>query len=146
MIQHTRVRRVRWAVAGLALIALAFGCSAGDPPNPDAARSATTARADGPPGASDEPSTSPTDTPDAEGDEPAEEATSDADDATLDALEEQYERLGVKDIRGAPGQGVTIRLEDELTVDHAAPVCTAVRSAGFADVTIDIGGTVTPCP
>jgi hypothetical protein len=49
---------VRWAVAGLALIALAFGRSAGDPPNPGA-----------------------------EGDGPAEEEMSDADDAARDALE-----------------------------------------------------------
>jgi hypothetical protein len=130
MIQHARVRRVScWLAAGI-LLSLASGCSAGDPPNPDAARAGTTASAD----------------PDEERNEPAEEELSDADDATLDALEEQFEDRGVKDIRGKSGRSVTIRLEDELTIGHAVAVCTAVRSAGFAAVRIDIDGNVTPCP
>ena len=79
-------------------------------------------------------------------DEPAEEELPEAEDAALDFLEEQYEDRGVKDIRGEPGRGVTIRLEDELTVADAAAVCAAVRAAGFAGVQVDIDGDLAPCP
>ena len=71
---------------------------------------------------------------------------SDADDATLDAIEEQFEDRGVKDIRGEPGTGVTIRLEDELSAADGAAPCAALRAAGFAPARIDIDDVVTPCP
>lgn len=116
------------------LVAVVLGCSAGDPPNPEAARTTIPAPADA--GAA------------AEGPEaaPGEQELSDADDATLDSLEEQFEDHGVKDIRVEPGKGVAIHLEDELTIRDARPVCAAVRAAGFADVNVDIDGVVAPCP
>jgi hypothetical protein len=97
----------------------AAGCSAGDPPDPEAA---------GLPAAD------------------AEDEQADTEDAALDALEEQFEDHGVKDIRGGPGAAVTIRLEDELTVADAAAPCAAVRAAGFATVQVDIDGRLAPCP
>ena len=76
------MRRIGRVVAGVALVCLA-GCSAGDPPSPEAA-----------------------------GLGPPPEDVADAMDEALDATE----------------------------------VCAAVRAAGFADVQVDIDGTVSPCP
>jgi len=111
------------ALLPLVLLAVA-ACSAGDPPNPEDAQL-------------------PFATADAEGEEPE---RADAEDATLDALEERFEDAGVKDIRGEPGGPVTIRVEDDLTVADAAPFCQAVRDAGFPDVQVDIDHVVSPCP
>ena len=125
------------AVAGAALLS-APACSAGDPPDPEAARATATR-----PGS---PGSSAVGTP-AEGPGHEEEPElSDAEDALLDALEERFEDQGVKDIRGEPGTGVTIRLEDELAVADAAPFCAAVREAGFSEVRVDIDHTVAACP
>jgi hypothetical protein len=138
-----RWTRVAPVITALAVVLAA--CSAGDPPDPAAAASATTtgAPAEGVAVESE---------PDAELSEPDAELSerdaelSDADDATLDALEEQFEDRGVKDIRGEPGQGVTIRLEDERSVADAVAPCAAVRAAGFPTVQIDIDDVRTPCP
>jgi hypothetical protein len=121
-------------VTALAVILIA--CSAGDPPDPGAATPTTTA------------ATASGVAADPEEDEPAGSGAelTDADDATLDALEEQFEDRGVKDIRGEPGQGVTIRLEDESSVADAAAPCAAVRAAGFPIAQVDIDDVVTPCP
>ena len=124
------------------VLLLAAACSAGDPPDPEEAR-VTVA----PPG-SVAPAVADPDE-DAEEEEAGEEdepELSEAEDATLDALEEQFEEQGVKDVRGAPGAPVTIRLEDELTIVDAGPACAAVRAAGFPDVQVDIDGDLAPCP
>jgi hypothetical protein len=110
------IRRVAVALAVVLAVVLG-GCSAGDPPNPEAA-----------------------------GLPPAPEDADDARDDVLDAIEERFEDRGVKDVRGEPGAPVTIRLEDELTVAAAAEVCAAVRAAGFVDVQVDVDGIVSPCP
>jgi hypothetical protein len=121
------------------VVAGTLGCSAGDPPNPDAARTTTVPTEAPADGEADEPD-------EEEAEEPEEPELPDADDATLDGLEEQFEDAGVKDIRGAPGEPVTIRLEDELTVADSAAACDAVCTAGIPDVVVDIDGVVTPCP
>ena len=69
-----------------------------------------------------------------------------ADDAVLDALEEQFEGQGVKDIRGDASRTVTIRMEDENTLADAGPACSAVRTAGFSEIVVDIDDVVSQCP
>jgi len=151
----TAAGRRRWLVAGALAMA---GCSAGDPPDPDAAPPAPPPASDlapgspsasaSPAGGSDAGSVAPDDhddAHDAEGEE-LEAEGSDADDATLDALEERFEAQGVKDIRDDPVDGVTIRLEDELTIADAAAVCAAVRAAGFASVSVELDGVAAACP
>jgi hypothetical protein len=157
----------RWLVAAGAL-AIA-GCSAGDPPDPDAAASTPRPAAAGDPAPPSSPAavalpdggvgTAPAgrlDTGDVDPDEHVDAQDTDgeehdaerseANDAALDALEQQFEAQGVKDIRGDPVNGVTIRLEDELTIADAAAVCAAVRAAGFASVSVDVDDVAAPCP
>jgi hypothetical protein len=131
------------------VLAVAVGCSAGDPPDPDAAR-ADRAESDTvpvSPGAEEPDADAEADVPAPATPEDEEPELPEAEDATLDALEEQFEGAGVKDIRGAPGQPVTIRLEDDVDVAAAAAQpCAAVRAAGFADVQLEIDDRVEPCP
>lgn len=107
-------------------LSLAGGCSAGDPPDPDAAR------AEGGAG-----------TPAAEA---PEAEVPEADDAALDAIEERYEDAGVDDVRAGDDGVVTIRVDDDGSAADAAAACAAVRDAGFAEVQVDRDGVVEPCP
>ena len=130
-----RSRVLLFAGVGLAFVfsTAVLGCSAGDPPDPEAASTV--------------PATSVP--PEDGGTELAEEdelELPDADDAVLDALEERFEHLGVKDIRGDATRFVTIRMEDESSIADAGPTCAAVRAAGFSDVRVDIDEVMSPCP
>ena len=69
-----------------------------------------------------------------------------AQDDALDAIEERFERGGVKDVRGTATGGVTIRLDDDRTIADAASACAAVRAAGFPSVRVEIDDVVSPCP
>lgn len=129
-------------LTGLLALLLVVGCSGDDRPEPEEAvattappRSSTTAL----------PATTVVGDEEEAGEEEEPELP-EAEDAVLDALEEQFEPQGVKDTRGAPGVPVTVRMEDGFTVQDAGPACAAVRSAGFPDVEVDVDGVLSPCP